>query len=165
MTEIMIGIFGVLSVLCAVLVLVLRQPMRSALFLIGMMVNLAAIYACLGAHVVAVFQVLIYVGAVMVFMVYTIMLLDERDQSVKAPFSKLAIPGIVAAILCALALGIFASGAQLSSEAGVVDSLFGFSHFSKVFMQKYWFHFELATVLLLVGIVVAWTALKEGRDG
>ena len=35
----------------------------------------------LGVHVIAVFQVLIYVGAVMVFMVYVIMLLDVRDRS------------------------------------------------------------------------------------
>jgi NADH:ubiquinone oxidoreductase subunit 6 (subunit J) len=30
-------------------------------------------------------------------------------------------------------------------------------------MKHYWFHFELATVLLLVGIVAAWTAIREHR--
>ena len=29
-------------------------------------------------------------------------------------------------------------------------------------MKYYWFHFELATVLLLIGVVAAWTAVKEG---
>jgi NADH:ubiquinone oxidoreductase subunit 6 (subunit J) len=51
-------------------------------------------------------------------------------------------------------------------QAQLQDSaLFSFSVFSRSFMQDYWFHFELATVLLLAGILAAWTALKEGRDG
>ena len=81
MTPYFIAFFSLLAVLFAALAITLRQPMRATLALVGHMICLAAIYACLGAHVVAVFQVLIYVGAVMVFMVYTIMLLDDRDPS------------------------------------------------------------------------------------
>ena len=165
MNSVLIGIFGSLAVLFAVLVLTLRQPMRAALAMVCLMINLAAIYACLGAHVVAVFQVLIYVGAVMVFMVYTIMLLDERDASYRWPFNRHVVPGLVVAVLCAAAFGMLASGMGVTHEAALVDNLFSFSSFSKAFMQKYWFHFELATVLLLVGIIAAWTALKEGRHG
>ena len=73
----------------AALMLVLRHPMRVALALIATMLSLAGIYALLGVHVIAVFQVLIYVGAVMVFMVYVIMLLDVRDRAVRARFSRL----------------------------------------------------------------------------
>lgn len=165
MSSVLIGVFGGLAALCAVLVLTLRQPMRSALALVGLMINLAAIYACLGAHVVAVFQVLIYVGAVMVFMVYTIMLLDERDASYRWPFNRRVVLGLVVAVLCAAAFGTLAKGMGATQEVALVDSLFSFSNFSKAFMQKYWFHFELATVLLLVGVIAAWTALKEGRHG
>ena len=60
----------------AALMLVLRHPMRVALALVATMLSLAGVYAMLGAHAIAIFQVLIYVGAVMVFMVYVIMLLD-----------------------------------------------------------------------------------------
>jgi NADH-quinone oxidoreductase subunit J len=165
MSGVMIGVFGVLTMICGVLVLALRQPMRSALALVAMMINLAAIYACLGAHVVAVFQVLIYVGAVMVFMVYTIMLLDERDTSYQRPYNRLALPGLVAAVLCAAAFFTLAGSLGTSPQIDLSGELFAFSSFSKVFMQKYWFHFELATVLLLAGIIAAWVALKEGRDG
>lgn len=165
MSSVLIGIFGLLAVLCAVLVLTLRQPMRAALALVGLMINLAAIYACLGAHVVAVFQVLIYVGAVMVFMVYTIMLLDERDASYQRPFNRLILPAIVVSVLCVAAFGLLLGKLPGTPVAELVSHLYSFSHFSKVFMQKYWFHFELATVLLLVGILCAWTALKEGRNG
>jgi hypothetical protein len=69
----------------AVLMLLLRHPMRVALALIAVMISLGGIYGLLGVHFIAVFQVLIYVGAVMVFMVYAIMLLDVRDRFVHRP--------------------------------------------------------------------------------
>lgn len=162
--SILIGLFSLLAVVFAGLVLVARQPMRAALSLVGMMVSLAAIYACLGAHVVAVFQVLIYVGAVMVFMVYTIMLLDDRDSSFKQPFSKLVVPALIVAACAVTGLWMLIDG-QVGGQITGSGYLYRFSEFSRSFMQLYWFHFELATVLLLVGIIAAWTALKEGQDG
>lgn len=160
-----IAFFSLLAVAFAALVMTVRQPMRAALALCGHMVSLAAIYACLGAHVVAVFQVLIYVGAVMVFMVYTIMLLDDRDRSCRQLFSRLAIPALVAALAVAGALrGLLGQLSAGESVAAPAD-IFTFSAFSLAFMKQYWFHFELATVLLLVGVVAAWAAVREGRDG
>ena len=55
--------------------------------------ELADEVALLGVHAIAIFQVLIYVGAVMVFMVYAIMLLDVRDRSYVRRFSWLLVPG------------------------------------------------------------------------
>jgi len=161
-----IGLLALLAVAFAALVLTQRQPMRAALALVGLMVSLASIYACLGAHVVAVFQVLIYVGAVMVFMVYTIMLLDERDHSYRQPFSRLGVPALLVAQLVAAAFWMLVGDLPASAPvAAAATDLFSFSAFSLAFMKHYWFHFELATVLLLIGILAAWTALKEGRDG
>lgn len=157
--------FALLAVLFAALVLGVRQPMRAALCLVGHMVSLAAIYACLGAQVVAVFQVLIYVGAVMVFMVYTIMLLDDRDPAYRRVFSALALPALAGAGLLAGALGLLLLRRPPAAAAASVPGLFSFAGFSLAFMQHYWFHFELATVLLLVGVLSAWAALREGRHG
>lgn len=164
---IFIAFFSLLAVAFAILVIALRQPMRAALSLVGHMVSLAAIYACLGAHVVAVFQVLIYVGAVMVFMVYAIMLLDDRDMSYQHVFSRLALPAVVIAGFVAAALWILIGRLPVAAPTAVAASgdIFTFSAFSVAFMQHYWFHFELATVLLLIGIVAAWAAVKEGTNG
>jgi NADH-quinone oxidoreductase subunit J len=165
-TGLFLVIFALLAVAFAALVLIQRQPMRAALSLVGHMVSLAAIYACLGAHVVAVFQILIYVGAVMVFMVYTIMLLDERDRSCSRPFSRLAGPALLVALLVAAAFWLLLGELPTSAPAAeAATDLFSFTAFSVAFMKQYWFHFELATVLLLIGILAAWTALREGRDG
>jgi NADH-quinone oxidoreductase subunit J len=162
-TEAFILFFSLLALVFAVLVITLRQPIRAALALIGHMVSLAAIYACLGAHVVAIFQILIYVGAVMVFMVYTIMLLDDRDASYQQVFSRLVVPGVVVILMVATGLWTLVGTLPAAAPAGeaAAGASFTFSAFSIEFMKRYWFHFELATLLLLIGIVAAWTAIKE----
>ena len=73
-------LFAICALVAAALMIVLRQPMRVAMALISTMVFLGGIYGLLGVHFIAAFQVLIYVGAVMVFMVYVIMLLEVRES-------------------------------------------------------------------------------------
>ena len=86
-------IFGVSALVAAALMIVLRHPMQVAMALISTMVFLGGIYGLVGVHFIAAFQVLIYVSAVMVFMVYVIMLLDVRDPSFTRRFSTLLVPG------------------------------------------------------------------------
>ena len=161
MTDAFIAFFGLLAIVFAGLVLTLRQPMRAALALVAHMTCLAGIFACLAVHVVALFQVLIYVGAVMVFMIYTIMLLDDRDTAYRQRYSRTLVPGVDVAAILAVVLLVRLVPAAPPAPAAAVD--FGFGAFSVAFMQQYWFHFEVATVLLLVGIVAAWAVLREDR--
>lgn len=165
MTDVFVAAFSLLALVFALLVVTLRQPMRAALALIAHMISLAGIYATLGVHVIALFQVLIYVGAVMVFMVYTIMLLDDRDPSYRRLYSALAIPGLVVVAILAVELWSLLGRAPAPVHAAVAaaEPRFTFAAFSLAFMKQYWFHFELATVLLLIGIVAAWTAIKERK--
>ena len=115
--SITIGIFASFALIFAVLVVVLRQPMRAALALIAHMISLAAIFACLNVHVVALFQVLIYVGAVMVLMIYTIMLLDDSDPSYVKVFSRWSVPAIVVAAIVMVALGVLLGTAAPDAPA------------------------------------------------
>jgi len=160
----LLWLFAATAVAAAVLTLVLRHPMRVALALIATMLSLAGIYALLGVHVIAVFQVLIYVGAVMVFMVYAIMLLDVRDRSFTRRFSPLLLPGIAAALLF-LAILARALWHALPAAKGMVGSgvLFGLQHFSVEFLGVYWLQFELVSVLLVAAVVAALAVLEVGR--
>lgn len=146
-----------------VLMIVLRQPMRVALALIATMVSLGAIYGLLGVHFIAAFQVLIYVGAVMVFMVYAIMLLDVRDPSFTRRFSRLLVPGIAgaAALLGVLAYAAWPDLPQLAQPAGAAT--FGLREFSATFLNEYWLHFELVSVLLVAAVVAAVAVIKVNR--
>jgi NADH-quinone oxidoreductase subunit J len=158
----LLALFSALALVSALLMLVLRHPMRVALALIVTMLSLAGIYALLGVHVIAVFQVLIYVGAVMVFMVYAIMLIDVRDSSFTQRYSRLIAPGGIGFVLLVAALvyglvGVFDPAPTLASAS------FGVQPFSVVFLNEYWLHFELTSVLLVVAVVAALAILQVGR--
>ncbi len=144
--------------------------MRVALALISSMIALAGIYAILGVHVIAVFQVLIYVGAVMVFMVYVIMLLDVRDQSFLERYGRAVVPSVAVAAVLAVALGAAVTRGRMMKaaelallEPGSTPAAFGVKPFSAGFLEQYWLHFELTSVLLLAAVVAAIAVIKAGR--
>jgi NADH-quinone oxidoreductase subunit J len=156
-------VFSAFALLGAVLMLVLRQPMRVALALISTMVFLGGIYGLLGIHFIAAFQVLIYVGAVMVFMVYVIMLLEVRESTGTARFSALVIPGTIAAILFAGALGYGVWHGYPALIRAAAGTRFGIQQFSISFLTEYWLHFELTSVLLVAAVVAALAVIKVSR--
>lgn len=158
--------FAVCAVAGGVLMLIARHPMRVAIALIGTMLSLAGIYAILGVHVIAVFQVLIYVGAVMVFMVYVIMLLDVRDPSFLQRYGGTLLPGLaVAALLAAALAAAVTQGETAVATGGEVTgaTAFRLQPFSAAFLRDYWLHFELTSVLLLAAVVAAIAVIKGGR--
>ena len=99
---------GVIALLSAVLMLVIREPMRVALALITTMVMLGGIYGLLGVHFIAAFQVLIYVGAVMVLFLFVVMMLDVNIERVRGGFIRHAGLGlVVASLVAAQMIGVF----------------------------------------------------------
>jgi NADH-quinone oxidoreductase subunit J len=153
--------FALSAFVGAALMLVLRHPMQVAMALISTMVSLGAIYGLLGVHFIAAFQVLIYVSAVMVFMVYVIMLLDVRDVSFTRRFSQWLVPGIAGGALLfgALVYGLWFGVDQV---AGTKVS-FGLAPFAAAFLSEYWLHFELTSVLLVAAVVAALAVIKVSR--
>ena len=159
----LLWLFAGTALVAAVLMLVLRHPMRVALALTATMLSLAGVYALLGVHVIAVFQVLIYVGAVMVFMVYAIMLLDVRDRSFTRRFSGLLVPGVAAALLFVAIVAHGVWRALPEPAVGPGGALFGIQPFSAEFLNQYWLHFELVSILLVAAVVAALAVLEVGR--
>jgi NADH-quinone oxidoreductase subunit J len=158
-------LFAFCALVGAVLTIVLRQPMRVALALISTMVFLGGIYGLLGVHFIAAFQVLIYVGAVMVFMVYVIMLLEVREHE-GARYSKLLLPGLIGFVLLVGTIGISVwSGlpTALAAKDASTGTAFGITRFSVAFLNEYWLHFELTSVLLVAAVVAALAVIKVSR--
>jgi NADH-quinone oxidoreductase subunit J len=127
------------------------------------MISLSGIYGLLGVHVIAVFQILIYVGAVMVFMVYAIMLMDVRDPSFTDRYSRVLWPGVAACTVLAGVLVAAAWQGRIPAFTGPGDS-FGVQPFSAAFLDDYWLYFELTSVLLVVAVLAAVAVVKlQGR--
>lgn len=155
--------FGILAVTAAASMLILRQPMRVALALITAMIALGGIYGLLGVHFIAAFQVLIYVGAVMVFMVYVIMLLEVKEAPGSHRYSRWVMPGAAAGGLLLVALAVTAwrrPGTGLTTGGAATFSLV---EFSSEFLGRYWLVFELTSVFLVAAIVAALAVIKVSR--
>ncbi len=161
-----LSVFSLGALTGAIAMFFLRHPMRVALALIGTMLSLAAIYAQLGLHVIAVFQVLIYVGAVMVFMVYAIMLLDVRDRSFTERFSPLGVAGVAGVLLLVAVLvdGLL-RGEPVVAAVPVPEDAFSVGTFAIAFMDGFWVYFALAAVLLLVAEIAASAVIDIRRRG
>jgi NADH-quinone oxidoreductase subunit J len=153
--DLLLYVFAFCALAGAALVVLLKQPMRVAMALISTMVFLGGIYGLLGVHFIAAFQVLIYVGAVMVFMVYVIMLLDERDRVFAGRFSALLWPGVAAALLVVAALAAGVTRQDVGVAANATAGTFGMQPFSAAFLNDFWLHFELVSLLLVAAAVAA----------
>jgi len=158
--ELLLYLFAASALAGAALMLVLRHPMRVALALVATMISLAGVYAMLGAHAIAVFQVLIYVGAVMVFMVYVIMLLDAREPTLARRFSWLLVPGAAGFLVL---LGALGRGVWQGLAPSAAGPAYGVKPFSVDFLNDYWLHFEVVSVLLVAAVVAALAVIEVGR--
>jgi NADH-quinone oxidoreductase subunit J len=166
MPLILFFLFGGAAVAAAVGVLICRNPIHSAMCMIGTMVSLAAIYLLLHAEFIFVIQIMVYAGAVMMLVVFVIMLLDlQREESMSLRLS----PGKFVAVALGGLLGVLLLLPLATRMAGVtgdmsVDALMaqGSVEFlaDKLFNQ-YLLPFEVASILLLVGLVGAVALAKK----
>src|ERR1700683_551820 len=73
-------LFGFIAVVCAINVVLQKHPISSALSLIGVMGSIAVLYLQLGAPFIAMAQIIVYAGAVMVLFIFVIMLLNAGAE-------------------------------------------------------------------------------------
>ncbi|HKR02740.1 MAG TPA: NADH-quinone oxidoreductase subunit J [Pyrinomonadaceae bacterium] len=160
-------LFAGLAVGCAVSVVVQRNPLYSAISLVGVFVSLAALYVMLAAPFIAAVQVIVYAGAIMVLVVFVIMLLNVEEEVRRRLRLRFLIPTavVLAAVLIAeTAFVIYFVQAQPSpmdpgtSEVGLTASI-GTGLFT-----IYLLPFEITSVLLLMAIVGAMTLARRAQN-
>ena len=155
--------FWVLAVMCvgtALAVVFVRDVFRAALFLILCFFTVAGIYITLNADFLAAVQILIYVGAVSVLLIFAIML--TRDAKQGSPSGRLRIPAlIVGLVLLGVMIGsILSFDWQPSAEmSGMVrtQDIAGLLFSEGGFVLA----FEIAGLMLLAAIIGAIVLLRE----
>jgi NADH-quinone oxidoreductase subunit J len=146
--------FAVLAVLGAALVVLLANPVRGAMCLVGTLFCLAVLLVLLDAHLIAVLEVLVYAGAVMVLFLFVIMLLNLREEELGARrFTLVKIGGFFACGWVGFLLGGLLIGK--GDRAAVGSGYGGVAAVGKLLLTEYLLAFELTSVLLLVAIVGA----------
>ena len=161
-------LFGGLAVGCAVAVVAQRNPLYSAISLIGVFVALACLYLTLQAPFIAAIQIIVYAGAIMVLVVFVIMLLNVEEEVRRPVRLRYLIPVgvLLAAVLvgeAAFMLQLGSGGARVAptppeaSDVGLTASI-GTGMFT-----KYLLPFEVTSVLILMALVGAITLARQGR--
>ena len=161
-------IFAALSILGGLGVLFLKNPIHCALSLVGTFFCLGAIYVMLNAEFVAVIQVLVYAGAIMVLFLFVLMLLSSKDTEQYA--NKWPIGKILAALL---SLGIFVQIASLFTAGKlqlgpkgaypleVIEEVGSIALIGRLLFTDYILSFEIIAVLLLVAVIGAVVIAKR----
>jgi len=151
-TDILFFLFAGLTLGCGVMVLLSRNPVTSAMFLVLTIASLAGLFVLLHAFFLAAIQILVYAGAVMVLFLFVIMLLDLKVEE-RRKIRKLGIFGGVVSV--GMLLLIFNASLQQSKLPGAADpTLEGETILlGKLLFTQYLLPFEIVSILLLVAMV------------
>jgi len=157
MDTILFLIFAVVAVVCAFNLVLQTHPISSALSLIGVMASLAVLYLLLGAEFVAMAQMIVYGGAVMVLFVFVIMLLNAGSEkaSTKAWFAQVA--GLPLLLAFVGLLGFLIARALPDTRRVNFGSWVGGTaqEIGRALFTTYLLPFEIISVLILIAIIGA----------
>jgi NADH-quinone oxidoreductase subunit J len=150
MHDLLFWIFSALMLLCGIGVIASRNPINSAMFLVVLFFFLAALFVLLEAYFLAIIQVLVYAGAVMVLFLFIIMLLDVKAEK-RRHFR-------IAAIVGAVILGLLFVREVLAIAGSVPDRartvLAGTTEaVGALLFTDFLLPFEVTSLILLVAMV------------
>lgn len=147
-------LFAALAVLGGLLMVSLRNPLSGAFSLILSLVSLAGLFAMLQAEFVFILQVLVYAGAIMVLIIFTIMLLNlKKEELEEAPVSWMRL--IFTALVCAVGAfgairvfsGITPAQVDVAADFGSIEGV------GRVMLSDFLYPFEVISLVLLVAVV------------
>jgi len=154
-------VFAAISVLASALVIAQRNPIYSVLLLIASFGALSGLYVLLDAPFVAVIQIIVYAGAIMVLFLFVVMLLnapheetvyDEHTHPLMRPGPKRFGTLLAAVLIVELVLALTKRGESGVSPGGAVISV---NTIGQLLFTEYAFAFEVTSVLILVAMVGA----------
>ncbi len=162
---------ALIAVMASLLMVTRKNPIHSALWMIVTFFSMAVIYLLLNAQFIAVAQVMVYAGAIMMLILFVIMLVHmERGgeidtgkphRSVKTRIAWISITVVLLAevLLGALSYRMTGQGGEYPIE--VVNRVGHVKTVGALLYSQYLFPFEIASILLLVGIVGAVVIAKR----
>ena len=146
---------GFLAIISALFVVLNRNPVYSAMMLVFCFFSLAALYVLLEAYFVAVLEIIVYAGAIMVLFLFVIMLINVGNEIKTSKYLQKtkAIPIILISLFL---LNIYllilwrSEGLHQTSTISTVGSVAAIGH---ALFTKYVLPFEIASLLLLVALI------------
>ena len=172
--DIVFWVIAVSTIVAAIAVVQLRDVFRAALFLIVSFFGVAGMFVLLRAEFLAAVQVLIYVGAISVLIIFAILM--TRDVEEGSPSHRLSMPvGVVAALFAAVAIFVavatdwrlldpaIQTGALGADSIDKVGEVFSntIPWIARLLVRDFVLAFEVASVLLLAAVIGALALVRE----
>ncbi len=158
-------VFAAICAVSSVLMITRSNPIISALFLILNFAALSGLYLLLNAQFIAVAQVIVYAGAIMVLFLFVIMLLRPEKEKLLAITPRLKIAAFILAflVLVQLVYVIFISSSSVSNNAGVEASIKAgtIENIGTELFSKYILPVEATGFLLLAATIGALVLAKK----
>ena len=169
LNSILFFVFGIIAALTAVLMITRKSPVISALFLVLNFAALAGLYLTLNAQFIAVTQIIVYAGAIMVLFLFVLMLLKPENEkrflelNPKAKIFAIIITLVVFAqllfmIFFARPSNIVSKNLEKSIESGTIEAI------GRELFTNYIVPFEAAGFLLLAATIGALVLAKKKFD-
>jgi NADH-quinone oxidoreductase subunit J len=152
--------FGAILLVAAMLVVITRNPVHAALWLVLSFFSAAGVWLLLEAEFLAIALVLVYVGAVMVLFLFVVMMLDVNFDKMRERFRSYIPVALTVGILVLVEMALVLLGGYLGGERTVAPpaAAAGYSNTKALGLQiytDYAFPFEIAAMILLVAIIAA----------
>ena len=144
-------VFAGTMLLAAILVVTMRDIIRCGLAMIVCFGALAGIYVILGSPLVAAAQVIVYIGAISVLILFAIMLTQTKDAPSRLVFQTQAVPAAIAAVIIAVVLALAIAATDWGAAAARVRV--GTDAMSKLLFDQFVLPFEIVSVLLLAAVI------------
>src|ERR1700688_3126397 len=157
MTALIFLIFAGIAVFCGISLVAQTHPISSALSLIGVMGSLAVLYLQLGGEFIAVAQVVVYAGAIMVLFVFVIMLLNAGAESKSGRSLVASWLGIPLLVVFLGLMSFFAQHWLPFADPVRFGAFKGGSprDIGRALFTQYLLPFEVVSVLILIAILGA----------
>ncbi len=159
-------VLAIVAVVAAVGVVVSRSATHSALFLLVNFCTLAGLYILLNAQFIAVAQVIVYAGAIVVLFLFVVMLLGAEWREGRDPRPYQRYVAIVLALVLLIEVGYILTGGWLTGPQGpypqeLIAREGNVQVIGRLLFTDFLLPFELVSVLLLVAIVGAVVLAKK----
>lgn len=154
-----------MAVGCAISMVVQRNPLYSAISLIGVFISLACLYVTLAAPFIAAVQMIVYAGAIMVLVVFVIMLLNVEEEERRPLRLRALVPiavGLAAVFFAEAAFIIFFVARSPATPVGNISDVGQTASIGAGLFTAYLLPFEVTSILLLMAVVGAITLARRG---
>jgi NADH-quinone oxidoreductase subunit J len=156
LTSLLFILFAGLAIGCAIGMVAQRNPLYSAMSLIGVLLSLACLYVMLAAPFIAAVQVIVYAGAIMVLVVFVIMLLNVEEEEPRRKRLAYLVPtaiGLAAVLIAETAFILYAVQDSPYTPSHGLSNVGLTASIGTGLFTKYLLPFEITSVLLLMAIV------------